>query len=675
MANITFIAHNIYGVGGTVRTVLNLAAGFCEQHQVTIVSVYQRVNEPSFDIDKRIRIIPLVDGRPGAADRDTPEYFQPSRDVHREEELYSQYSILTDSRIREYLAQDNSDVLIGTRPSLNIMIAQLGLANSLKIAQEHMSYEQISQEVIEQIRECYANIDAVVTVTEYEADKFREALQLPADSVQSIPNSVPRGELSVSDQTEKLIIAAGRITEGKRFELLIHAFSRVVQDYPDWKIRVYGDGALRAELRFLVQRLGLANNVLFMGRTSAMDEEWIKGSIAVSTSDFESFGMTLIEAMNAGLSVISTDCPVGPREIITHGEDGILIETGNIDQLESALRFVIANPSERRRIAKNGQTTAAKYEPTGIAGQYLGLFNKLRPGIVGVSTSQIEVGRNVSILPAIDRIFVKHGKYNESIIEITLLKKLPFSNIVIKIQSKTKNAKKFIVRSVANNSENYVYSFTINAEDFNTDAIWDAEIYWMGVKLNQANLALDNKALVSKQMAPSLESFGHFIAFKSIKGSLRFRSWRRRLHAEVTNVFQTDEKIVVKILPIFPIENVKNSYFQRRGMKNSRIQCDMIYDGKHVEVEAPIQAFVDARLGMHEDWDLFVHETSGRVRVGMIMDDIFSKKHIINYPAWNIDDSSSKELHSGEKILIRPYISIRNDLSLNVISKFITYGN
>ena len=78
MASITFIAHNIFGVGGTVRTVLNLAEALSENHDVTIVSVYQRVDVPSFLIGPKIRIISIVDGRVGSSDRQADDYYRQS---------------------------------------------------------------------------------------------------------------------------------------------------------------------------------------------------------------------------------------------------------------------------------------------------------------------------------------------------------------------------------------------------------------------------------------------------------------------------------------------------------------------------------------------------------------------------------------------------------------------
>lgn len=93
------------------------------------------------------------------------------------------------------------------------------------------------------------------------------------------------------------MIAAGRLVPVKRYDLIVDAFARVVAEHPGWQLRIYGRGEEKDRLRARIEMLGLWNNVFLMGAATPMEAEWVKGSIGVSASDFEPFGMTIVEAM------------------------------------------------------------------------------------------------------------------------------------------------------------------------------------------------------------------------------------------------------------------------------------------------------------------------------------------------------------------------------------------
>lgn len=101
---------------------------------------------------------------------------------------------------------------------------------------------------------------------------------------------------------------------------------------------------MRAALREQIDALGLYNRIFLMGPVSPIETEWSKGAIAAVSSDSESFGMTIVEAMHCGVPVVATDCPHGPGEIITHGQDGLLVPLdGGPDAYSQALLRLIAD--------------------------------------------------------------------------------------------------------------------------------------------------------------------------------------------------------------------------------------------------------------------------------------------------------------------------------------------
>lgn len=163
-------------------------------------------------------------------------------------------------------------------------------------------------------------------------------------------------------------MAAGRLIPVKRYDLLIRAFAEVVAVHPDWQLRTFGGGDTTGDekerLSALIGALRLGDNVRLMGNTRALEAEWAKGSIAASASDRESFGMTIVEAKRCSLPVVSTDCPVGPREIIADRVDGRLVRPGDAGAVAAASLELIGDAELRRRMAAEGHEIANTPGPT-----------------------------------------------------------------------------------------------------------------------------------------------------------------------------------------------------------------------------------------------------------------------------------------------------------------------
>ncbi|GFM96265.1 hypothetical protein Sfulv_10760 [Streptomyces fulvorobeus] len=114
-----------------------------------------------------------------------------------------------------------------------------------------------------------------------------------------------------------------------------------------------------------------------MGAVHPMETEWPKGSIAAVTSDRESFGMTIVEAMRCGLPVVATDCPWGPAEIIEDGIDGRLVPVGDRAAVGAALLGLMEDEELRRRMGRAALASSARFDPAAIAERHLGLFTEL----------------------------------------------------------------------------------------------------------------------------------------------------------------------------------------------------------------------------------------------------------------------------------------------------------
>jgi glycosyltransferase involved in cell wall biosynthesis len=376
--HISFLLHNGYAIGGTVRTTYNLAHSLAEQHDVEVVSVFRTRERPVFDPGPGVKLRYLVDTRGVRSPEDLgSEHALPARIFPEADGKYPMYSELTDRLIGEHLANTDADVVIGTRPGLNAHIARQTRRGPARLGQEHLTLALHSRNLKMVLRRAYPQLDALTTVTEADAADYRRLLRLPGVRIEAVPNSVPAPGVTPADGSSKWVVAAGRLAPAKRYDLLVRAFAKVVAERPDWRLRIYGGGRERPGLRALIDELGLYNHVFLMGPIHPIEPEWAKGSIAAVTSSLESFGMTIVEAMRCGLPVVATDCPHGPAEIVRPGVDGRLVPMGDEDAVASALLGLINDDELRRRMGQAALADSARFDQARIGARYESIMRDL----------------------------------------------------------------------------------------------------------------------------------------------------------------------------------------------------------------------------------------------------------------------------------------------------------
>ena len=363
---VSFLIHNAYGIGGTITTTFNLAGALAERHDVEIVSVLRHREHPNLTPHPDVGLRALVDLR---REKDHPLHRRPAGVFPSAEYRHHQYSELTDLRIAEYLEGTDADVVVGTRPGLNVHLALQAPQRVARVGQEHLTLDNHPPALRTALRRAYRRLDVLTTVTEADARAYRRKMRLPGVRVEALPNSVPDPVLPAADGSAKVVIAAGRLVPVKRYDLIIEAFAQVVAECPDWQLRIYGKGEEEDRLRARIEALGLWNNVFLMGAATPMEAEWVKGSIGAAASNFEPFGMTIVEAMRCGLPVVSTDCPYGPGEIIRDGEDGRLVPVGDSQAFGAALLDLVRDDELRRRMGEAAVDHARRFAPGPVVAQ------------------------------------------------------------------------------------------------------------------------------------------------------------------------------------------------------------------------------------------------------------------------------------------------------------------
>lgn len=405
---IAYLINDMYGIGGTVRTVANQTAALSSRHEVEIVSVFRHRDEPVLPVPPGVQLSWLVDSRDkeqvptGEGGRplheNDPRAGQPPELFPVEDGRGEQHSRLTDDRLAEFLTTTDADVVVGTRPGLNVIIARVGPARLVKVGQEHLTFEQHNESLRRIMARAYKDLDAFVTVTDADARTYSVRMPLPGVRLVAIPNSVPRPAFTTDGTNTQTIVSAGRLAPSKRHDLLVDAFAHVADEHPDWTLRIYGRGSQRGRLARQVHDLGMQDRIWLMGAHPRVEEAWAQGAFAAVTSSEEPFGMTIVEAMRSGLPVVSTDCPHGPSSIIKDQQDGLLVPNRSVSGIARGLSELMGDDPLRRRMASAALNDSERFDPARVVRLHEQLFDELRlnkaqSGLIHLHTMQVPAAR------------------------------------------------------------------------------------------------------------------------------------------------------------------------------------------------------------------------------------------------------------------------------------------
>jgi glycosyltransferase involved in cell wall biosynthesis len=303
----------------------------------------------------------------------------PSVLIHPYDYAYPRASLWTDVQLVRRLRSMRSGVLIGTRPAFSIVAARLAPPGVASVGVENMNYHSHRGPLARDMRRDYGRFDGLVVLTGEDERDYRALVEGGSTLVARIPNALPALGGGVAALDAPVVVAAGRLTGQKGFDLLIQAFALVLREEPSWKLRIYGDGSARGELSELIDSLGVGSSVSLMGTSTDMGAEMAQASVFALSSRFEGFGMVIVEAMSKGLPVVSFNCPRGPAEIISDGVDGLLVPNGDVEAFARALVEVIRSPELRQRLGAAGLDKARAYEMGPIGERWDAFLDSLVP--------------------------------------------------------------------------------------------------------------------------------------------------------------------------------------------------------------------------------------------------------------------------------------------------------
>jgi len=196
------------------------------------------------------------------------------------------------------------------------------------------------------------------------------------DNVQVIYNPVSISINTYSDCRSKKVIAVGRYTYQKGFDLLADAWKIVTAQHPDWVLNIYGGGNTDKYRQLAIQK-GISKTFICNGSVHNIMDKYLESSIFVLSSRYEGFGLVITEAMACGLPVVSFACPCGPKDIVNNGEDGFLVDNGNVNLLAKNIIDLIGNENKRIQMGQKAIESVNRFKMESIGMQWIKLFESV----------------------------------------------------------------------------------------------------------------------------------------------------------------------------------------------------------------------------------------------------------------------------------------------------------
>jgi glycosyltransferase involved in cell wall biosynthesis len=292
----------------------------------------------------------------------------------RSDNVARHFSLWAELRLVRRL-RGRTGFLIGTRPGLNVLAAELAPPGMVLVGQDNMNLTAYGPELRESMDRRYPDLDAVVLLTERDRESYREHLDGRV-RLERIPNAVRDMGPGTADLDAKVVLSAGRLTNQKGYDLLIQAFEQITAIHPDWRLRIFGEGREGRKLKRMIKNRGLSDVVTLAPSAADLGAEMNQASVYALSSRFEGMPLVLLEAMSKGMAVLATDCPTGPAELVDDHRNGLLVPTKDIDALAAGLRELIEDRELRGRCAAAGVETAAGYGMDAVGAQWEALLSE-----------------------------------------------------------------------------------------------------------------------------------------------------------------------------------------------------------------------------------------------------------------------------------------------------------
>ncbi|WP_338616210.1 glycosyltransferase family 4 protein [Pigmentiphaga sp. CHJ604] len=344
--------------GGVERVMCLTSSHWAEQgHEVTLL-IRQEPVIPPYDLDARVAVHCL-----GGKERSS-----------RWQRLLEYWKALR--RLKQSAALASADVVVANGPWSALLLLMLGRRFKLVIC-DHNNPRGFGRHTRWLCRLLYPRADALIALTStqrryYEAHGYNRLVVRIPNPV----NLVPTGKRT----RQPIVIAVGRCSYQKGFDLLLMAWHLIRSDIADWRLLIIGEGELRTQLEHQAKELDLGSSVEFLPFSNDLVSFYETASLLAVSSRFEGFHLVMLEAQTCGLPIVSFDCDFGPRDIITDQVDGLLCAPEDVGALARGIKTLIDAPTVRQAMSLAALKTAQAYRMEKVGVLWDALFKQLETG-------------------------------------------------------------------------------------------------------------------------------------------------------------------------------------------------------------------------------------------------------------------------------------------------------
>lgn len=355
MKKICFLIGNLNDSGGTERVTTNIANALSEniKYEIFILSIHGGL-KPFFSLSGSVSIYSLYNTRPSFK----RDYL---KSVFKIRDFISTYKINT-------LVVVDSISCVFTVPAL------IGLRVN-HICWEHFNFKVNLGVKYRDIGRRWAAkyCDYVVTLTKRDKELWEQGIKNIKAKIIPISNPTPYENIDYVPSLEfKTVLAVGRLTYQKGFDLLIEAWVQVCAVNHDWKLCIVGSGEDEETLKAQAKKLGVYERIDFIPATKNIDLYYKTSSFFCLSSRFEGFGMVILEAMSFGIPVVSFDCDCGPSDLIVNNETGILVEPLDTTELaDGIIELMNLNELSYMNYAKTAKEVSMNFYGKKLVGKWL----------------------------------------------------------------------------------------------------------------------------------------------------------------------------------------------------------------------------------------------------------------------------------------------------------------
>jgi len=351
MKKIVILTDQISDIGG-ITSLIHLKANYWaakQDREITIITTEQKSKPPFYNLSDQVKLIDL------GIDYDRHSSYFGKKNFFK---VLKNYQLLQ----KVFFRIKPTHVIIANHIPVTLFFPFL-ITKAKFIKEFHFTQYNINKRKVSLFRKLEAfiesRLDSVVVLSKEEKSFYKHK------NIAVIPNPVifDIQKTPFNQERRKVAIAAGRISEVKRFDVLIDIWGRFSELDNKWKLEIYGDGE-EEYLHFLnkkIKDLGLGERIEIKGATSTLKEKMLNSSLYLMTSEEECFPMVLLEAQSYGLTIIAFDCNTGPRNIIKNKENGVLVEMNNKEEFVKELVALTQQDLARRELAEAGFENAKRF--------------------------------------------------------------------------------------------------------------------------------------------------------------------------------------------------------------------------------------------------------------------------------------------------------------------------